>query len=71
MYSRFLAEAGYEAEAALAADAAVRWTDLASALQRASESDVPDTAVWARVDEIAAAVLAAEERLWDALSAVT
>jgi Butirosin biosynthesis protein H, N-terminal/Domain of unknown function (DUF4872) len=69
MYSRFLAEAGYEDEAALATDAAARWTDLAAGLERASESDEPDPAVWARVGVVAAAVLEAEERLWDALAA--
>ncbi len=71
MYSRFLAEAGYEAESALALDAAERWTDLAGALERASEEREPDPAVWARVDELAQAVLAAERRLWDALSPAT
>jgi hypothetical protein len=71
MYSRFLAEAGYEDEAALAADAAARWTDLAAVLEQGSESDDPDPAVWARIDEIAATVLEAEERVWDALSAAT
>jgi len=71
MYSRFLAEAGYEGEAALAVEAAARWTDLAAALQRGSEEDDPDRAVWERIDLDAAAVLAAEERLWDALSTST
>jgi hypothetical protein len=68
MYSRFLAEAGYEAGSALALDAATRWTDLAGALERASEQREPDSAVWARVDELAQAVLNDERRLWDALS---
>ena len=71
MYSRFLAEAGYEREAALALDAATRWTELAGALQLASEDDEPDAAVWARVDELAQAVLADERRLWEALAAVS
>jgi hypothetical protein len=68
MYSRFLAEAGYEAESALALDAATRWTDLAGVLERASEEREPDPAIWARVDEVAQAVLADERRLWDALA---
>ncbi len=71
MYSRFLAEAGYDGESALAAEASARWTDLAAALQSASEDDEPDPAVWARVDEDAAAVLEAEERLWDALASTS
>ena len=70
MYSRFLAEAGYEAESALALEAATRWTDLASALERASEERQPDTAVWSRVGELAQAVLNEERRLWEALAAV-
>ena len=54
MYSRFLAEAGiHEPESALALDAAERWTDLAGALERASEEREPDPAVWARVGELA------------------
>ena len=64
MYSRFLVEAGFDAAAAIAGEAARRWTDLASALQRASEGDGPDPAAWARVDELAQRVLEAEERLW-------
>jgi hypothetical protein len=68
MYSRFLAEAGYEPESALALEAAERWTDLAGALERASEEREPDPAVWARVDGLAQAVLTSERRLWDALS---
>lgn len=71
MYSRFLTEAGYADGAALAADAAARWTDLASALQRASEEDVADPASWARVDEIAQAVLGAERRLWEELASTS
>jgi hypothetical protein len=71
MYSRFLAEAGYEGESALALNASTRWTEVAAALQEASESDEPDPAVWARVNDGAAAVLAAEQRLWDALAAAT
>ena len=66
MYSRFLAEAGRE-EAAIAAEAAAGWTDLAGELLAASESDSPDPAQWRRIGERAAAVLEAEERLWSAL----
>jgi hypothetical protein len=68
MYSRFLAEAGYEPESALALEASTRWTDLAGALERASEQREPDPAVWARVGELAQAVLAEERRLWEALA---
>jgi hypothetical protein len=68
MYSRFLAEAGYEAESALALDAAERWTDLAGALERASEERQPDAGVWARVRELAQTVLTDERRLWEALA---
>jgi Butirosin biosynthesis protein H, N-terminal/Domain of unknown function (DUF4872) len=71
MYSRFLAEAGYESEAALAADASAHWTSLASALQQASEQDGADRAHWARVGADAQSVLAAEQRLWEALAAAT
>jgi hypothetical protein len=67
MYSRFLAEAGYDGESALAADASARWTDLAAALEQASTEREPDPAVWARVNGDAAAVFEAERRLWDAL----
>jgi hypothetical protein len=67
MYSRFLEEAGYD-ESALAAEAARRWTSLAAALLDASEADEPATDLWARVSEGAASVLAAEERLWQALA---
>ena len=44
MYSRFLAEAGRE-EAALAAGAAARWTELAEVFLAASESDDAGRAV--------------------------
>jgi hypothetical protein len=69
MYSRFLAEAGYPAESELAGDAARRWTELAGAFKAASEADQPEPELWASVGTGAAAVLAAEERLWGALSA--
>jgi hypothetical protein len=68
MYSRFLAEAGRD-EAAIAAEAAARWTALAEALQAASEADEPEPRLWRRVRDAAAAVLANEERLWPALAA--
>jgi hypothetical protein len=67
MYSRFLAEAGRE-EAPLAAAAAARWTELASAFHAASERDDPDPVLWDRVDSAAKRVAAAETRLWQALS---
>jgi hypothetical protein len=68
MYSRFLEEAG-RPEAALAAEAAARWTDLADAFHAASESDVPDPATWRQVDAAAKRVEEAEKRLWTALAA--
>ena len=67
MYSRFLAEAGYE-EAELAAGAATAWTALAAAAQGASEPEDADPDLWAAVAAQAAAVLEAEERLWEALA---
>jgi hypothetical protein len=67
MYSRFLEEAG-RAEAPLAAEAAARWTDLAAALQAASENESADPKLWDEVDNDARRVLDAEERLWDTLS---
>jgi hypothetical protein len=68
MYSRFLEEAGYE-EAGLAAEAARLWTELAGELQTASEADEPEAGQWDRVSKGARSVLAAEERLWQALAA--
>jgi hypothetical protein len=68
MYARFLDEVGYQ-EAALAAEPAERWTDLAGSLLRASEADVPEPGLWSGVSDDAAAVLDAEERLWTALGA--
>jgi len=69
MYSRFLEEAGRE-EAPLAAEAGAKWTELAEAFRAASESERPQAGLWRDVDETAAAVSAAEERLWTALSGV-
>ena len=67
MYSRFLEEAGYE-QATLAGVAAAAWTALAAAAQAASEPEAPDRELWSRVAAEAAEVLAAEERLWEALA---
>jgi hypothetical protein len=68
MYSRFLAEADRE-EAAIAAEAASGWTELAAALLEASEDENPEPGRWARIGERAQVVLEAEERLWPALAA--
>ncbi|MGB7588735.1 MAG: BtrH N-terminal domain-containing protein [Solirubrobacterales bacterium] len=67
MYSRFLEEAG-RPEAPLAAEAAARWTDLATALHAASERDEPDPNLWRRIDAAAHRVAKAEEHLWDSLA---
>jgi hypothetical protein len=67
MYSRFLEEAG-RPEAPLAAEAAARWTELASAFHAASESKEPETALWRDVGSGAQGVAAAERRLWTALA---
>jgi hypothetical protein len=71
MYSRFLEEAGRDAEASLAAAAAARWTELAEAFRLASESDEPESGPWREVDRRAKSVAAAEHRLWTELSAAT
>ncbi|MGZ5323756.1 MAG: BtrH N-terminal domain-containing protein [Solirubrobacterales bacterium] len=68
MYSRFLAETGYE-ESALAAAASERWTALAEGARQASERDEAAPAQWRELGKRAAAVLAAEERLWESLAA--
>jgi hypothetical protein len=68
MYSRFLEEAG-RTEAAMAAAAAARWTELAAAFHAASESEEPEPALWREIDGAAGRVLAAEERLWISLAA--
>ncbi len=68
MYSRFLEEAGRR-EAAIAAEAAAGWTELAGALLEASEAEPAEPALWARIGDRAATVLEAEERLWPALAA--
>jgi hypothetical protein len=69
MYSRFLEEAGRPEAAALAAEAAARWTDLAAAFHAASESDDPEIALWGEVDSSARLVFEAEDRLWTSLAA--
>jgi len=68
LYSRFLAEVGEEEGASLAASAAEGWSLLASELFAASESEEPDAEGWKRIASSAAAVLAAEERLWETLA---
>jgi hypothetical protein len=67
MYSRFLEEAG-RPEATLAAEAAARWTDLATAFHAASERDDPDPTLWREVDASAQQVAETENRLWTALA---
>jgi Butirosin biosynthesis protein H, N-terminal/Domain of unknown function (DUF4872) len=66
MYSRFLEEVGRE-EALLAAAAAARWTELASAFHAASESEEPSPGLWRAVGAAAEQVAAAETGLWTAL----
>jgi Butirosin biosynthesis protein H, N-terminal/Domain of unknown function (DUF4872) len=67
MYSRFLEEAG-RPEAPLAAEAAARWTDLATAFHTASERDDPKPDLWREVEDRARRVAEGEERLWAALA---
>jgi Butirosin biosynthesis protein H, N-terminal/Domain of unknown function (DUF4872) len=67
MYSRFLEEAG-RPEAALAADAAATWTELANAFHAASEHDEPEPALWRQIDTAANRVATAEEQLWTSLA---
>ncbi len=67
MYSRFLEEAGRD-EAPLAAEAAARWTDLATAFHLASERDDPEPTLWRDIDVAARRVAEAENRLWTALA---
>ncbi len=67
MYSRFLEEAGYE-EAALAAEAADRWTEVAEAAHAASEEDTPKPELWDRLGAEVDQVTEAEERLWTKLA---
>lgn len=67
MYSRFLEEAGRD-EASLAAEAAARWTDLASAFHAASESEEPVATLWTDVGDAAGRAAEAEHRLWETLA---
>ena len=67
MYSRFLEEAGRE-EAPLAAEAAARWTELATAFHAASESEAAEPKLWREVGAGAERVAAAERDLWTALA---
>src|SRR6478609_11420299 len=68
MYSRFLEEAG-RPEAPLAATAAARWTELAGAFHKASQSDEAGASEWGEIDDAAQRVLNAEHRLWTSLAA--
>ncbi|HWB70347.1 MAG TPA: BtrH N-terminal domain-containing protein [Solirubrobacterales bacterium] len=67
MYSRFLEEAGREAEALLAGEAAAAWTELAGAFHAASERAEPEPALWKAIGRRAKRVNDAERRLWSAL----
>jgi hypothetical protein len=67
MYSRFLEEAE-RPEAPLAAEAAARWTDLATAFHAASERANPDPDLWYEIDVAAQKVAEAENRLWTTLA---
>jgi hypothetical protein len=67
MYSRFLEEAG-RPEAGLAAEAAARWTNLATALLAASECDAPEPTLWRDIDMAAHRVAEAEQHLWASLA---
>jgi hypothetical protein len=67
MYARFLEEAG-RPQAPLAAEAAARWTELATAFHAASERDAPDPDLWREIDTAAQRVLEAEDRLWSSLA---
>jgi len=67
MYSRFLEEAG-RPEAPLAAGAAARWTELATAFHAASERDEPEPGLWREIDAAARRVAEAEQQLWTALA---
>ena len=66
MYSRFLAEAGYE-ESGLAAEASERWTELAQAAREASEPERPEAKQWKAMSDAAGRVQEAEQRLWTTL----
>ncbi len=66
MYARFLGEVGRD-EAAIAAEAADRWSALAEAAREASEADDADPGLWRALGKAAADVTESEERLWTAL----
>jgi Butirosin biosynthesis protein H, N-terminal/Domain of unknown function (DUF4872) len=66
MYARFLEEAG-RPEAPLAAEAAARWTALATAFHAASERDEANPDLWREIDSAARRVAEAEDRLWTSL----
>jgi hypothetical protein len=68
MYSRFLREAGRD-EADAAAAAAAAWSALAAGLQAASDENEAAGESWRSIDDAAAAVVDAEERLWSSLAA--
>ncbi|MBA2545779.1 MAG: DUF4872 domain-containing protein [Solirubrobacterales bacterium] len=68
MYSRFLAEAGYEAAAPLASEAAKRWTAIAEAAGSASAGEDADPEEWAELRRCAESVLEAETALWESLA---
>jgi len=68
MYSRFLAEAGFDEQVPLAAAAADAWTELAAAFFAASEEENPGTPLWEAITAAADRCLEAEERLWTALA---
>ena len=67
MYSRFLEEAG-RTEAALAAETATRWTELATAFHATSQRDDPEPALWRTIEAAARRVFKAEDRLWSSLA---
>ena len=68
MYSRFLEEAGYDEEGALAAQVAAHWTELAQEFRTASERDEPDPELWRRIGAGAGKVRDTEDRLWRRLA---
>jgi Butirosin biosynthesis protein H, N-terminal/Domain of unknown function (DUF4872) len=67
MYSRFLEEAD-RPEAAPAAEAAARWSELATTFHAASEHDDPKPVLWRNIEAAAQRVAEAENRLWTALA---
>lgn len=67
MYSRFLGEAGREG-AALAAEAAGQWTQLAEAARSAGESDEPQPGEWSELRRRAEGVRDLERAFWTTLA---